>query len=355
MKNTVTFLATLFLAPVAAIAQQPDQGLPPFVEARWIGFCDPSVDHVDSRFAFRKKLELASQPTSGRVRVTADARYMLWVNGRFVGRGPARGVPWAQPFDDYDLAPFLRPGTNWIAAEIYQFGPGGSRSKGNGVYAGTGRTGLLIEGELISPDGKAIPIRTDATWQARRADWSRPNAVPYLYGAFAYQECVDGSREPADWRISEAGDGWQSATDVAAPGEAPWTGFEPRGLKPMRESLTASLPLVAAFTGTHSATFADDKALANLWKEEALEPATVLPVSDAEGWLTLTPPASGLIAVTFDLGSNAASFPRLEIRNSRGGEVLDSGYGDEGDAPSPCQRGPRLLRTRHLRTTLSLI
>ncbi len=59
---------------------------------------------MDSRFAFRKRLELATTPKSGLVRVTADARYQLWVNGQLVGRGPARGYPWAQPYDEHDLA-----------------------------------------------------------------------------------------------------------------------------------------------------------------------------------------------------------------------------------------------------------
>jgi alpha-L-rhamnosidase len=100
----------LLLSPLVCLAQESSQTRPPFVEARWIGFGDPGVDHADSRFAFRKRLELATTPKSGLVRVTADARYMLWVNGRFVGRGQARGFPWAQPYDDYDLAPFLRRG-----------------------------------------------------------------------------------------------------------------------------------------------------------------------------------------------------------------------------------------------------
>jgi hypothetical protein len=331
MRLSFALFATLLLAPLVGLAQESSRTRPPFVEARWIGFGDPAVDQVDSRFAFRKRLELATTPKSGLVRVTADARYQLWVNGQLVGRGPARGFPWAQPYDEFDLAPFLRPGTNWIAAEVYQFGPGsgafGQSTKGNGVYAGTGRTGLLIEGEVISQDGKATPVRTDTTWQARPADWARPNAIPYFHGAFAYQECVDGRREPADWRTSGESNGWQNATIVAAPGEAPWTGFEPRGLKPMREILTPSLPVAAAFTGTNSATFADEKALTKRWKDEAMEPAAAIPVADAEGWLTLTPPAGGFIAVTFDLGWNAASFPRLEIRDAHGGEVLDSGYG----------------------------
>jgi alpha-L-rhamnosidase len=331
MKPALVLFATILLAPLVCLAQESSQTQSPFVEARWITSGDPAVDHVDSRFAFRQRLELATTPMSGLVRVTADARYQLWVNGQFVGRGPARGFPFAQPYDEHDLAPFLRPGTNWIAAEVYQFGPGpgafGQSTRGNGVYASTGRTGLLIEGEVIGRDGKATPVRTDTTWQARPADWARHNAIPFLHGVFAYQECVDGRREPADWRVSEDGDGWQSATIVASPGDDPWTGFEPRGLKPMRETLTSSLPLVAAYTGTNNATFADEKTLTQLWRDETMDPVAALPAADEEGWLMLTPPAGGFIAVTVDLGWNAASFPRLEIRDSRGGEVLDSGYG----------------------------
>ncbi len=122
---------------------------------------------MDSRFAFRKQFELSDQPTSAPVRVTADARYMLWVNGQFVGRGPARGFPWVQPYDEYDVASFLRPGPNWIAVEVYQFGPG----KASGVYVSTRRTGLLMEGEMVGADGKRRSIHTDSSWQALRADW----------------------------------------------------------------------------------------------------------------------------------------------------------------------------------------
>ena len=103
MKRSFPLLAALLLAPFAAFGA-------PFDTALWIGFGDPVVDHVDSRFAFRKSLELSAKQTSRQVRVTADARYMLWVNGQFVGRGPARGFPWAQPYDELDLDPLLRPG-----------------------------------------------------------------------------------------------------------------------------------------------------------------------------------------------------------------------------------------------------
>ena len=40
---------------------------------------------------------------------------MLYVNGRYVGRGPARGyqVTWA--YDVHDLAEYLQKGPTWIS------------------------------------------------------------------------------------------------------------------------------------------------------------------------------------------------------------------------------------------------
>jgi hypothetical protein len=101
----------LLLLPYSSQADgEPVQRLP-FSGARWIGFGDPAVTHRGARVAFRRRLELPEDPVTAPVRVTADSRYILWVNGEFVGRGPARVFPWAQPYDEYDVAPFLRAGT----------------------------------------------------------------------------------------------------------------------------------------------------------------------------------------------------------------------------------------------------
>ena len=40
--------------------------------------------------------------------ITADSRYALWVNGVFVGRGPARSWPFAQSYDSYEVGHLLR-------------------------------------------------------------------------------------------------------------------------------------------------------------------------------------------------------------------------------------------------------
>ena len=159
MRHTITLLTALLLAPLTALhaTEIPisEKAHNPFPNAIWIGIpaARDAKPAADVRDAFRHGFALAQKPVKASVRITADARYILWVNGEFVSRGPARGFPWAQPFDEVDLAPFLRAGTNWIAADVYQFGPGqgafGLGTLGNGDYVSTGKTGLLIDIAIV--------------------------------------------------------------------------------------------------------------------------------------------------------------------------------------------------------------
>ncbi len=50
-------------------------------------------------FMLRRTFELAGRPERAPVKVTADGRYILFVNGRTVGRGPVRCNPQYQRYD----------------------------------------------------------------------------------------------------------------------------------------------------------------------------------------------------------------------------------------------------------------
>ena len=63
-----------------------------------------------------------SLPADVPARITADSRYVLWVNDREVGRGPARSQPYRQRYDSYDLAPYLAAGRNVIAVLVTYYG-----------------------------------------------------------------------------------------------------------------------------------------------------------------------------------------------------------------------------------------
>ena len=59
---------------------------------------------------FRRALDLPAAPASYMVRVSADNRFILYVNGQRVGDGPARGDLTHWRYERFDLAPCLHAG-----------------------------------------------------------------------------------------------------------------------------------------------------------------------------------------------------------------------------------------------------
>jgi hypothetical protein len=100
---------------------------------------------------FRHTLTLAAVPASYPVRVSADNRFVLFVNGHRVGDGPARGDLPHWRYERFDLAPLLQPGQNLITATVWNFG----------VYAPiaqmTDRTAFLLESEATGADSISTP------------------------------------------------------------------------------------------------------------------------------------------------------------------------------------------------------
>src|ERR1700761_7289976 len=100
---------------------------------------------------FRRTLDLPAVPASYTVRVSADNRFILYVNGKRVGDGPARGDLPHWHYERFDLAPFLRPGHNLITATVWNFG----------IYAPlaqmSDRTAFLLESEDRGPASISTP------------------------------------------------------------------------------------------------------------------------------------------------------------------------------------------------------
>ena len=107
-------LALLFaVATIPTLAQSPVQPDAPHRDwkASWIThptapLREPLVLH------FRRTLDLASVPATYMVRVSADNRFILYVNGKRVGDGPARGDLAHWRYERFDLAPYLQQGPN---------------------------------------------------------------------------------------------------------------------------------------------------------------------------------------------------------------------------------------------------
>ena len=284
-------ILSVFVLALASLSVQSQTSAPAPVDpphhdwkAAWIThptapLRDPLVLH------FRRSLTLASVPAAYPVRVSADNRFVLWVNGHRVGDGPARGDLTHWRYERFDIAPLLQPGSNLITATVWNFG----------VYAPvaqmTDRTAFLLESEATG----AASISTPKDWQVeiesgRRTLPRAPNGF-WEYMASGPGETLDAALYDWSWNDPAAqGSGWVAAASpiresifsnvsqahsADTTGDNPW-GLVPDGLPHMEytptaagESVRADLPALRAFpaspvsvpAGTHVHLLLDRKTL----------------------------------------------------------------------------------------------
>src|SRR6266498_3422367 len=111
---------------------------------------------------FRRAIDLPDRAIAAVVRISADARYTLFVNGRHVHQGPARSFPHLQSYDTLDLADFLTAGPNAVCAIVHQFGVPTAQS----VYRDA--PGFMLDGQVETHAG-AFPLHTSDGWLCREA------------------------------------------------------------------------------------------------------------------------------------------------------------------------------------------
>src|SRR5437660_8723308 len=102
--------------------------------SNWIS-CPGVPQRAYGVYHFRKSFMLAGIPKQFVIHVSADNRYRLFVNGVPVCMGPARGDLYNWFFESIDIAQWLTPGKNVIAALVWnmgEYGPVAQQSRQTG-------------------------------------------------------------------------------------------------------------------------------------------------------------------------------------------------------------------------------
>jgi alpha-L-rhamnosidase len=164
----------------------------------------------------RKSFKVETQPEHARLFISADNYYELYVNGKFVNRGPARCQPSSQSYDVLNITSLIKPGDNVLAVRVLHQGKFGS-------YNTPPRPGFIAQLE-IRHDGKQEIIITDDSWQVKKPDW--PNLSSPVYG-----EIVDFRRADTGWQMIDYNDsGWQPAENLLSDKFWPWPEPSPEAL-----------------------------------------------------------------------------------------------------------------------------
>ena len=87
----------------------------------WIGL-NNSFDLHETYFRFRKSFKVKDISKIKNLYITADSRYVLWINSKLISRGPSRSNPCNQIIDVIDITKYIMEGENIICVLVYQPG-----------------------------------------------------------------------------------------------------------------------------------------------------------------------------------------------------------------------------------------
>lgn len=158
---------------------------------------------------FRKSFNLPQKPGKATLSIFADARYILWVNGVYVDRGPSRFQPNGPQYDVVDVAKHLRQGRNTLALLVV-----GNLSGGKVIRHEPGLTALL------EADGIEV-ASTDTSW--KWTDSTRYRKVAASWPNLG-EKLVDARVEDGDWTQPDYDDSaWKSAAIIKGDAWGPLT------------------------------------------------------------------------------------------------------------------------------------
>lgn len=196
-------------------------------EANWIWY--PHWRKEDEgeagRFVyFRKVFELDEDRYTCTLRISADSRYRLFVNGVSVSRGPCKGDRFTWYYEEIDIGNLLSAGTNVIAVQVLRLPYEGG---GNASVWRTRLPGLYVHASIQDEQNReTIHAHTDASWQCMK-DESISLAQGVYTQFLGITEKVDGSRQPFGWtEAAYLTDQWEQAAvyefDIVHGGLKPW-------------------------------------------------------------------------------------------------------------------------------------
>lgn len=180
----------------------------------WI-WTDQQTPNRNAFVRFRRTFDYSGGPAT--MRITADSRYILYVNGSYIGQGPVRAWPAHWRYDTYDIAPYLRRGSNTVAVLVNHFG------EGNFQYIAA-PPGFLAEVYLNTET-----ILTNNRWRAL-PDRTFVSAVPRISVQEQFEEQFD-ARLDDGWTSCDYDDSsWPPAVELRGADDGIHRDMAPRGI-----------------------------------------------------------------------------------------------------------------------------
>ncbi len=270
------------------------------------------ADLQNAVVCFRKKFALDSVPEKLLINITADCKYRLYVNGKFVSRGADTGDFKHYYFDTLNIAPYLKKGKNIIAAAAWSMGGF------NPVAFSSRRVSLWVQAD--NPE-YAFLNTTNGQWKAAK-DNSTVFAKGMVYGGGA--EIVRACKALKNFAQADYDDSsWGRAVDVFRPKGSRIYGQVKLSLAPREIPSAAETPFRAKCVR----------------KIEVLRGTKVEPADFIKG-AELQIPADTECRIVVDAGVLTNAYISLSTRGGKGAEIALS-YCESFGSPDGKTKGNR--------------
>ena len=307
-----------------------------FEGCKWLWYDHYGFDDVNVYMLARKEFVLNKVPKISEIKITADSRYKLYVNGKYVFYGPARGFPESYPFDRVNVGPYLKKGRNVIGVIVHQYGHGTFQS----IYAGAG--GLLVSGTIGRVDIRTGP----GSWLVKKCQARKQNMIRRTL-QIGYQENFDARKEENSWflpagKIVKKGkNGWGYGIRRAV-GCAPWFTLEEREMPLSKEEIKNFKKVLFSYYGNCDSNWENSRNLTEVYLKEQNGIPDFSKVEPHSGDIRLRRvenpgnmfkknssfatiskfPSDKRLTLIIDFGEEVTGFLGIEVEGN-GGEVID--------------------------------
>lgn len=289
---------------------------------------------------FRKELTVSGEPKEALIRISADSRYKLYINGKFVEAGPSRGDRQIWFYDEVDIAPYLTVGKNILAVQVLRY-PTDHRKGNHGIFR-TEYPGLYVKGSVTCTDGTMQILAADESWTCKKDKGFHIVSENPGFAPLQIFENRQGDSELKGWMIAGYDDSkWQTAKEYQRMDPAISPGnLQPRTIPYLyRKQKYFDEVTVVRQSGigreTWEAFFKDKKS--SQGNKPILIPAHTKEIVEVSAGEEMT----GYLNLSFQGGKGAV----IEILQSEG--YVQDGY-HEGDLETPVKKNRTDSENGHL-------
>ena len=304
-------------------------------KAKWI-WGDRENEERNLYYCFRKRIHIADVSSEIKICISAETKYKLYINGRFVSYGSIQSQPYYKYYDEIDVTEYLLEGENTICVHAYYLGTVDGIAPGL-LCEMTGGAGEYIAG-------------SDSTWKCKRDEAHRSDTYSYLPNiAVPFQEHFDAGAFPTDWLVAGYDDSeWEPSKEYInknnssyATLSGPWSNLVKREIPLMLlyDLLPEKIRMTEEHIGINARSRHDDISI-NLSAKG--KPVEYSEITDSENLLKSKGTAvfksssnhmdkifDGYYnpSIVLDFGKVITAGIKLEL-TAEGGQIIDIGYAE---------------------------